>query len=469
MAFAIHLRITGLITYYHKIPDMQTEFSKKSGRLVGHVGIGIIVLIASTHLFADTATDTLRALVEQASRDLRHVRGTSLTKTPPVVHISPERYVEEYVVRAFDATWGGDFDRSLEVFKALGMLPADLEAKPFLRRYGAAMTVAAYDFFEKRILFPRTEVSPDVLLHELVHAMQDERHDILKLMRTTGFEFDRTLAMGALFEGEALNVQIRYTLGGSRVLAGLSPYGTLRREARARFETARQHWIDALPDIPENLIRAQAFVYDEGVLFVERLRRRKRNWAAVDAAYAMPPRSTAQILHPEKYINGEWPVEMTLRDKEKRLPEYALVAENTLGEFGTRLFLQTHRGDLAAPEKLVEGWRGDRVFLYRRKGIRATVLVWVSRWSSPAQASSVGVVLHGVLSKFRDRLSVIYEDCSGGHPQPIEAFMKVSGPDLLLVVGGDRDGRKFESVLTDGLMVKTREGKPFGDEEEKAK
>ena len=288
--------------------------------------------------------------------------------------------------------------------------------------------------------------------------MQDEQHDILKLMRTTGFEFDRTLALGALLEGEAVNVQLRYTLGRSRVLAGLSPYGTLRKHARAHAEEIRQRWIRAMPDIPVNLIRAQAFVYDEGVLFVERLRRRKRNWAWVDAAYRMPPRSTAQVLHPETYIQGEWPVEINLKSSRPFAPGYELVSKNTLGEFGMRLFLVTHLPKLEHPEKVVEGWRGDRVFLYRREN-SAHFLVWISTWEDLQKAGQMAELLQEALKNCRRRVPW-FQGAKAG------AFKK--GRLEVDVVAFIADEAALRHMVHLRFDKKTTEGRPFGDEEEKA-
>lgn len=359
------------------------------------------ILTALIFCAAAARADDLASQVSRAAADLKTTRKVSLKTVPPVAAVSKERYVEEYVIPELDAAWGGDFAKSLELFKALGMVPRDLDAKAFLRQYGATMSAAAYDFLKKRILFPTDTVAPDVLLHEMVHASQDERFDIGARMLACRGDLDRTLAMGAVFEGEALNVQLRYQAGPGRTLAGLTPYGDLRDEARAYFERLNRGCEQWLSGVPPAVLRAQAFVYEEGVLFVERLRRRERDWAAVDAAYKMPPRSTAQILHPEKYLAGEWPVEMTIENKEALLrgAGCALAAENTLGEFGIRLFLMSHGSDVDAAAKAASGWRGDRVFLYRSDRHKSDSLVWVSAWESPERARKAGEALRAALGK----------------------------------------------------------------------
>ncbi len=407
--------------------------------------------------------EALRQFARDVTKDLKRIRKQTLTELPPVAVITKKEYRETYIATTLDFMWGGDYERALEIFRATGMIPVDMKVKPFIERYASVMSAAAYDFLGKRIIFPQTKPTRGVLLHELCHAMQDERHNIAKLMRTTGGSYDKILAMGALIEGEATNVQLRYSLRRSRLLAGLIPYGTMRRETRKRAEAMRQRWMRWLRDIPPNVIRTQGFVYDEGVLFVERLRRRKRNWAWVDAAYKMPPRSTSQILHPEKYIAGEWPVRLEIENKEKLLPGYRLVTENTLGEFGMRLFLQTHLPKLEAPGEVVEGWRGDRVYLYREKGGGKDVIAWVSTWESTRKADEVKSLLTKALHAHALK--------SGRYGKPL-----AMSAGALSVTGKRCDVAAF--IATNGLWQRiagasvrktTTQGRPFGDKEEKTK
>ncbi len=383
------------------------------------------------------------ARVAEASADLAAVRKVALKAAPPVEEVSRERYVEEYVIPTLDQAWGGDFAKSLEAFKALGMIPQDLDARPFLRRYGAAMTAAGYDYLRKRILVPGDTLSRETLVHELMHASQDERHDLKALMAAARGNIDETLARGALVEGEALDVQLRHQMGPSRMAAGVVPYGTLRDEARAYFENLNRNAQAILPGAPPAVLRAQAFVYEEGVLFVERLRRRERNWAAVDAAYRMPPRSTAHILHPEKYLAGEQPIELTIAGKERLLGlDAPLVAENTLGEFGMRLFLMSHGSDAEAAARAALGWRGDRVFLYRSDRDKSGSLVWVSTWETAERAKAVAGVLSGA---FRG------------------SMLKAVANDVIFLAG---DG--IPAVLDVKIIRKpSAEGRPLGGQDEK--
>jgi len=412
----------------------------------------------------DADATALRKFTEDTSKDLERVRGRTAKPLPPVKVIGRKEYLEEYVLKSVDFMWGGDFERSLDIFRALGMIPADLKTKPFLEKYGSRMTAAAYDFLGKRVVFPETDVNREVLVHELCHAMQDQRHDIAKLMRTTHGELDGILAMGALIEGEATNVQIRYRLGRSRLLGIIIPYGTLRKHARAEAEKLRRRIMRWMPDVPANLIRAQAFVYDEGVLFVERLRRRKLHWVDVDAAFARPPRSTTQILHPKKYLDGEWPVTIDVTGKQTLLAGYRLVTENTLGEFGTWLFLSTHLKEVGPSTEAAAGWRGDRVLLYRAASGAKPVLVWISIWETPERAEAMSKDLRTALVHCAARVPWYGLDTHKRGETAVR--VRRTGDRVVAVID---PARRFERLLGTTWTTTQAKGKPLGDRKKQGK
>ncbi len=410
-------------------------------------------VILALGVAATASADDLQILLGRAAEDLAATRKVTLKAVPPVRNVSQLKFVEDYILPLLNEEWGGDFDRSLDVFKALGLVPKDLDAKAFLRKYGACFTAAAYDYRAKSIFVPARDAARDTLVHELMHAAQDERFGIAKLMAPAKGNLDMTLAAGALLEGEALNVQLRFQMGYPRALAGVTPYGTLRDEARDYFESVNRNAVACIPDAPSAIVRAQAFVYEEGVLFVERLRRMEHNWAAVDAAYKMPPCSTTQILHPEKYLAGEWPVELTVANKENLVPGYRLVGENTLGEFGMRLFLASQEIRIVDSDKRVEGWRGDRVFLYRQEKGEAEVVLWVSTWEDGEKASKFASGLKSFESPFE--------------PKQRRVSVGLKDNDVIGVIspaGG------FDRLFGSRLIKKnSREGRPLGDQAEDSK
>ena len=124
------------------------------------------------------------------------------------------------------------------------------------------------------------------------------------------------------------------------------------------------------------------FPYREGLAFVAALRRRQP-WSAIDAAFKRPPRSTEQILHPEKYVADEEPV-VVAPPAPSALGTYKVAHSTVWGELGFQLFLRSHGIDAAIAAQAAAGWGGDRVVVLA-KGDR-TIGIARFEWDSEADA-----------------------------------------------------------------------------------
>jgi hypothetical protein len=134
------------------------------------------------------------------------------------------------------------------------------------------------------------------------------------------------------------------------------------------------------------------FPYFEGLLFVKYLYERG-NWAEVNMAYENLPLSTEQILHPEKYIGGENPIDVAPVALEHALGEgWHKIRTDSLGEWGTYLLLG-YGADLEAQRyestavDASEGWGGDTYQVFHHDGENNTALAahWI--WDTSSDAS----------------------------------------------------------------------------------
>ncbi|MEM7309578.1 MAG: hypothetical protein AAF682_23080 [Planctomycetota bacterium] len=120
------------------------------------------------------------------------------------------------------------------------------------------------------------------LLHEMFHALQDQHFDLARLHREAEpLGPDARRALRALIEGEAMLAVSELMSYDFERHAKLPAAGPLDPE---RFE--------------------KLFHYGAGLRFVRALRE-AGGWERVDAAFRDPPRSTAEILHPERYPRRE--------------------------------------------------------------------------------------------------------------------------------------------------------------------
>jgi len=218
-----------------------------------------------------------------------------------------------------------------------------------------------------------------VYAHEFTHALQDQHFGL----RDLGFDTetglanpDRLLAIQALVEGDATVVMTLYT----QSVASENPLAAFQLLAQGLM--AGNLLLPA--DTPPVLVEELLFPYNSGEVFVLALYR-DGGWERVNQAYTDDlPQSSEQILHPERYLAGDNPQEVTLHPA---VPgeNWTLLLDRTMGEFYLRQYLQTQLTRREAADA-AEGWGGDRYHIYRSDA--AGQLAWVLKivWDTPADA-----------------------------------------------------------------------------------
>jgi hypothetical protein len=229
--------------------------------------------------------------------------------------------------------------------------------------------------------------------HEFTHQLQDQNFDLSKLGLDASDEGDRSLARLALVEGDAVTTQTAW------MTANLSPTDL----AQVLADASDPAVLASLQHAPPILRTLSLFPYTDGLNFVSRLKA-TGGQAAVDAAFANLPASTAQILHPELYLTHVAPVAVPLP---KSLASalgagWSLRGEDTLGEELIRAWLTADGVDPATAATAAQGWVGDRVaILAGPNGQLALVLL--ARWGSAAE-----------VREFADAFDVLQRGSHGG-------------------------------------------------------
>jgi hypothetical protein len=208
--------------------------------------------------------------------------------------------------------------------------------------------------------------------HELTHALQDQHFDLGSLGLDRKDQGDRALAVRALAEGDALLASTYWAQ------ANLTLQELLQMTA-ASSDPAQQAILDGLPAIVREQIM---FPYLDGLSFAMRLQQ-EGGWEKVDAAYRDLPASTEQVLHPEKYLAGEKPIDVALPEglATRMGPGWSKAMEDTFGELQLRTWLAT-AGSAVDAKAAASDWGGDRVGLYR--GPNDTwAIVLATAWDTP--------------------------------------------------------------------------------------
>lgn len=203
-----------------------------------------------------------------------------------------------------------------------------------------------------------------VLAHEIVHALQDQSFDLTKFEDVPIGEGDAAQARHALVEGDGITLMFEVLLARK----GITPPWENQRLTNELAHQMDLPMGDALDKAPLAIREMMLFPYRAGFSFVTALRATEP-WSAIDRAFKRPPKSTEQILHPEKYLDDEAPVPVKLE-----LPN--IVHSTVWGELGFELFLRAHGIDAATAKLAAAGWAGDRVVATASFG--AAKFVWDS-------------------------------------------------------------------------------------------
>ena len=187
--------------------------------------------------------------------------------------------------------------------------------------------------------------------HEITHALQDRSFGLVDLQEAAEDDSEAALALLSLIEGDAVLTQ--------QLWSEAHQTADQRQEAFRDSSTGG----DALANAPQYLRASLFFPYEHGVRFTLALYS-SGGFDAIDAAYADPPTTSEQILHPEKYQAGEGAAAVRVAGRPGN--GWRNDANYPFGEFDLQQMLLA----VGPAEATVvgEGWGGGKVRSWTRDG-----------------------------------------------------------------------------------------------------
>jgi hypothetical protein len=176
------------------------------------------------------------------------------------------------------------------------------------------------------------------------------------------------------------------------------------------------------------------FPYLQGMGFVTELFV-EGNWAAVDEAYVLPPASSEQILHPDRYPD-DLPISLEVPDPAPALGgAWRGLGHRVLGEWHTLLTLEGVLPSEDAAEA-AEGWGGDYVLLLTNDETGEDALVLVTRWDAliDAQGFFTALTAYGEARFGGGRSTTTTAVWAGDE---IYAFLERSADQTLWIIAPD--------------------------------
>jgi hypothetical protein len=278
------------------------------------------------------------------------------------------------------------------LYHGLGLLPADSRLADVYIDLLESQVAGLYDPIRDQMYVVSRDggvgpVEKVYYSHEYDHALQDQAFDLEALQEGLDDRGDESLARQSLVEGDAY-LLMTYWLQGA-----LTP-----EEIAAVIESSSDpEAMAALQRVPQ-IVQAQiTFSALQGTQWVTSVQL-GGGWEAVDAAFADPPVSTEQILHPDKYLSREAPVDVELpADLADRMGAgWSVVDEDTMGEHQTALWLGSPT--IAAAADASAGWGGDRIITLGGPD-DAWAIAWHTVWDSDDDAAEFEVTARTAVGK----------------------------------------------------------------------
>lgn len=353
--------------------------------------------------------DELDALVARTEARIEAIRCLPFENETDVDVITREEFEEEA------AAWSTPEDvQRFENVVYRAMLLVDEEDPQELQQENLGTGVGGYydPATEQIVVIAEDEASLEfdetLLAHELGHALQDQHFDLSRFDEPT---IDGSLAEEGLIEGDVVYVEERY----ERACDGGVWDGTCIEVS----EPEPAPGPDDLANIGLYLLAFQP--YSDGPAFVDDVyeyepgERAAGDWESVDELYDDPPRTTAEIISPDRYPNyestnvtvpdnstDEWQ-QLTVEDRPDHetvgkagvsvMFSYPTLAPDIDGSVVDRAEIQDDETPFSTFEyghEYATGWEGDRLHAYENEA-GETGYVWTTEWESEADARTFRV------------------------------------------------------------------------------
>ena len=303
----------------------------------------------------DAYTGQTEMLLQEVSGKIVRVRELSPPQSIPLKVVTLD-WVEENWGRKFAEESSKELQIEEEIYKALFLMPQNLSLTDVVVEQSGATMAAVWEgslYVVREHFNPFDKLSAErTLAHEIMHMIQEKYFD------DSGARFhDELQAWVALIEGDAGFTADKYIEAAAR--PEISGSATLSFSYNKQSAATRS----LVVEMPESLVELWLFRYRYGESYVSALYE-AGGWEKVNAAYANPPTTTEQILHPEKYLEGEGftPVDSVQLNSS----DWNLVKTERFGEHFIHVMLSRHipRGDAV---KASEGRRGDNFTYYEKE------------------------------------------------------------------------------------------------------
>lgn len=374
---------------------------------------------------ATSTGSTVEAILARAAV----ARGLPVKQKVAVSYLGRDE-LRPYLVQLFEKEHARqDLEKDKALFVLLNLLKAEDDLYDLWLGLLTEQMAGFFEFdsHEMKLVTPSgsSVLEELTLAHEYVHALQDQHFGLGAKLKQVKGASDRALALRALCEGDATLAMLEYARQSK----------TTEQLANLDSQASGLN-LGKLRSAPLILQVSLLFPYQQGTTFVGTLFR-LGGWAAVNNAYANPPQSSEQIMHPEKYLAGEASQNVEVPDVVTALgPQWSLLDSNTFGELGWLVYLATG----VQPNEAVRaagGWGGDRYALLKHSSGKCA-LAALTAWDTPQDASEFYTTLLDLqASRKGTKVTAVEQSRLAWEGPTGSGYVSVKGNRVLLVVTPD--------------------------------
>jgi hypothetical protein len=331
---------------------------------------------------SSSANGDANAIYDTVESQVVAVRGLQ-PKQPVARQFIDQAELRTLLTQMFDQDTPPSYVAGTEqLYRALGLIPAGTSLRTLSLDLLSGGVAAFYrsDQSKLYVVSKSGGAGPTerfYFSHEYDHALQDQNSTIFKDFDKVLDQSDELLARQSIYEGDATLVMTQWAA------ANLSPSELLQVLASGT-DPAAQASMAAAPAI---LRETLTFPYTVGFSYVTSVQG-VGGWPAVNAYFSKMPKSTEQIMHPEKYAAGEAPVAVTLpADLATRMGSgWTVPLQDTFGEFQIGIWLREAGVAAADATAAAAGWGGDRLAVMDGPG-GAWVVALHTEWDTTTDAA----------------------------------------------------------------------------------
>jgi hypothetical protein len=398
----------------------------------------------------------LEALSKRIEAEVAELRGAAYVRPVSVKIASREDFLE-YARQRMELTDPPKRIAADEtIAKLLGVIPPDMDllatTLTMLQDQVGGYYDPLSDSFSMMQGVPKG-LAGVVLSHELGHALDDQLYALDGPILALAGRTDASLAYQALVEGSGTSLMNQWMVGhiAEVDLSGSEEF----MNAAAR----------SMANVPMWIWKPLVAAYMTGAAFLARTdsvmmgQTKPAASADVAAAFGAPPRSTEQVLHPEKYWDPaqvDEPTEIALETDE--LPTgWSELRQDTLGELMLAIVCTypEARGSFDASNPAAAlgvsftndaatGWDGDRVLLLSNGTARYLVLV--TRFDGERDAAE----FFGALTALEPTFEAAARALAGGGDSGADVAYGATSDEVVLRIHSGverRDLRKLEKAF----------------------